>query len=124
MPGNADKLDRIFGLQKAFDDELARRRGLDYSDAADWMRKGALALIVETGELLSELNYKWWKDARPLDYEKIRGELADILHFFISVCIKAGLDADTLAELYAGKNRENFDRQSGESERSGEGYKS
>jgi len=43
----------------------------------------------------------------------------DILHFFVSMCLKTGMDADELYRRYLEKNKENFARQHGTSEKKG-----
>jgi hypothetical protein len=54
-----------------------------------------------------------------LNRANIREELSDILHFFVSMCIEAGMTADDLFNQYVGKNRENFRRQEGLSDKPG-----
>lgn len=114
----ADKLDRIFELQARFDEEVARRRSLDF-DFPTWMQKEILAMLSELAELLDELPFKWWKNPREVDLGRVREELVDLLHFLISASLKAGLDADSLYALYVEKNRENHDRQAGRSAKQG-----
>lgn len=116
--GVMDKLAVIFELQKALDDDIASRRGLDFT-REQWIQKDVLAMLSELAELLDEVNFKWWKNAKPIDEAALHGELVDILHFFISMCIRAGLDADRLFEGYIAKNKENFDRQYGRSQKKG-----
>ncbi len=113
-----DRLEDIFRLQAAFDTELACRRGLSYS-FEEWIQKEALAIMAELGELVSEVNFKWWKNPKEVDRAKVTEELVDILHFFVSACIKAGLDAEGLYQEYLRKNRENFRRQDGLSDKKG-----
>lgn len=113
-----DKLEHIFQLQKAFDEELLRRRGLE-ADTETWIQKEVLAMFAELGELLNEVNFKWWKNPHPVDYDAVKEELVDILHFFISTCLKVGLTADELYAAYCRKNKENFRRQDGLSDKSG-----
>jgi dimeric dUTPase (all-alpha-NTP-PPase superfamily) len=117
-----DKLETIFRLQALFDDELARRRGLDFADRGLWVQREMTAMMVEACEVLSEVNYKWWKDPREISREKVLDEMADILHFFTAACLRMGFTASDLFSAYCAKNRENFRRQHGESER--QGYKS
>lgn len=113
-----DKLEKIFALQKQLDDDIQQKRNLDFS-YEQWMQKDILATIDELTELLNELNYKWWKNPKPLNEKAISEELVDVLHFFISMCIRSGLDADALFEGYISKNEENFNRQLGKSTKSG-----
>ncbi len=113
-----DMLEDIFERQARFDAELARLRGLDY-DLATWVQKEVLALVAELGELLDEVNFKWWKNPRPLNREAIREELVDVLHFFVSTCLKCGFSAAEIHAAYVAKNEENFRRQHGLSDRDG-----
>lgn len=113
-----DKLEHIFELQKGFQDKIKRERQLDYSPD-QWIQKQTLAMISELAELLEEVNFKWWKNPHELNNANIREELSDILHFFISMCLEAGMTADDLYQIYVDKNRENHDRQDGKSQKHG-----
>lgn len=113
-----DKLDHIFELQRRFDEELARRRNLDF-DVSTWVQKEVLAIISELGELLDEVNFKWWKNPKVLDREAIKEEVVDILHFFVSICLKLGITPEELHQAYMAKNEENARRQDGLSQKPG-----
>ncbi len=113
-----DRLEMIFRLQSALDGDIIERRKLDFPYEV-WMQKDILACIDELTELLNELNWKWWKNPKPLDPEAIRGELVDVLHFFVSMCLKSGMTAQDLFDGYVEKNKENFDRQYGRSRKTG-----
>jgi dimeric dUTPase (all-alpha-NTP-PPase superfamily) len=113
-----DKLDVIFELQKSLDEDIAARRDLDHTPE-EWIRMDVLAMVSELAELLDEVNFKWWKNPKPINEESLHGELVDILHFFISMCIRAGMSPESLYEGYIAKNRENFDRQYGRSQKKG-----
>jgi len=114
-----DKLEAIFALQKRFDDFVAESRGLDKSNPEKWIQRTVLAMISELSELLDEVNFKWWKNPKPVDHDALKGELVDILHFYISMCLTAGITADELFSAYRQKNEENFARQAGKSEKKG-----
>lgn len=116
---NKDKLDIIFGLQKALDDDITRRHGLEHVSPEEWIQKDVLAIVAELGELLHEVNFKWWKNPKPVDRDALHVEMIDVLHFFVSMCLRAGLDAEALFDLYIAKNKENFDRQYGRSAKKG-----
>ncbi len=113
-----DKLEKIFEMQKLLDDDIAARRHLEFS-TEEWMQKEVLAMLSELSEVLDEVNFKWWKNKKPLDSDALRNELVDILHFFVSMCIRSGMNADELFARYLEKNKENFDRQYGRSEKEG-----
>lgn len=42
-----------------------------------------------------------------------------MLHFFVSICLYAGVSAKDLYDAYIEKNKENFDRQNGLSKKKG-----
>ena len=114
-----DKLDVIFEMQNKFDTELMERRNLQDIDAATWIQKETLAMISELGELIDEVNFKWWKNPKPIDENAVKSELVDVLHFFVSMCLKMGMTADELHDMYLEKNKENFNRQDGLSKKAG-----
>jgi len=114
-----DKLDEIYCRQKQFDDELAKKRGLEGVSKEEWLQKETLAMISELAELLDEVNFKWWKNPKVLDDAAIKEELIDILHFFMCICIKAGMTPQEIRDIYVYKNEENFRRQQGKSQKDG-----
>ena len=113
-----DKLDVIFQMQQSLDEDIATRRNLEFSKEV-WLQKEVLAMISELSEVLDEVNFKWWKNAKPIDDSALKGELVDVLHFFVSMCLKSGMSAEELFSLYKAKNQENFDRQYGRSQKQG-----
>lgn len=114
-----DKLDEIFAMQQKLNEDIVSRRGLEGISTEQWMQKLTLAMLSEMAELLDEVNFKWWKNPKPLDRDALCEELTDILHFFVSMCLRAGMDARELFDRYAAKNEENFRRQDGTSEKKG-----
>ncbi|NLK00254.1 MAG: dUTPase [Clostridia bacterium] len=116
-----DKLEHIFYLQRLFDEDLIKRREMPDLPWHEWIQKEVLAIVAELGELLDEAAFKWWKE-QEVNREGVKEELVDILHFFISMCIKADISAEDLYQAYLKKNQENFDRQDGLSMK--EGYMS
>jgi dimeric dUTPase (all-alpha-NTP-PPase superfamily) len=113
-----DRLEDIFYWQQAFNQTLRNDRHLDW-DQATWLQKEALALMVELAEVVEEARFKWWKNPEPIHLDKLHEELVDVLHFFVSLCLDAGLTAETLYQAYLKKNQENFRRQQGLSNRPG-----
>jgi len=116
--GSRDRLAIIFERQQAFQADLVRRRRLAF-DASTWLEKQALALMVELAEVLEAAQYKWWKDPEPVDRAALHEELVDVFHFFVALCLAAGMSADDLYEGYLAKQAENRRRQDGESDRPG-----
>ena len=114
-----DRLSDIFDLQQALNDDIRKRRNLAGISHEQWIQKQTLAMLSEMAELLDEVNFKWWKNPKPVDENALKDELVDILHFFVSMCLEAGLTPQELYERYISKNRENFDRQLGKSAKGG-----
>ena len=114
-----DKLDEIFALQAALDAYIGNVRDCGTYTKSDWIKKKSLALIDEVTELLNEVNYKWWKNEKPINDGAVKEELCDILHFFVSMCLDAGMSADELHRIYLEKNKENIARQEGKSQKTG-----
>ena len=118
-----DKLDHIFTLQAAFDNALQQTRDLSHITQEQWIQREAMAMVSELAELIDEVNFKWWKNPKPVNEAAVKGELVDLLHFLVSMCLKMGMTAEELHALYTQKNRENFDRQRGDTTKDPEGYK-
>jgi len=114
-----DKLDTVFSMQQKLNEDIIRRRGLQGISPEEWIQKHMLAMLSEMAELLDEVNFKWWKNKKPIDQDALREELVDILHFYVSMCLAAGMDSRELFERYMNKNEENFKRQDGTSEKKG-----
>ena len=114
-----DKLEQIFKYQTMFDEELIEKRHLQGISLEEWIQKETLATMSELSELIDEVNFKWWKNPKEVNLDNVKNELVDVLHFFISMCHKTGMDADELFDRYMIKNKENFDRQHGNSKKPG-----
>lgn len=114
-----DRLQTLFDLQKKFDQDVVGKRNLGGIKPDEWIQKETLAMISELAELIDEVNFKWWKNPKTVDYDRVKEELIDIFHFFMSMCLKVGMDADEVYRRYIAKNKENFDRQYGKSDKSG-----
>ncbi len=114
-----DKLDSIFAMQRRLNEDIIARRNLTGITDEEWIQKQTLAMLSELAELLDEVNFKWWKNPKPINHDAVREELTDILHFFISMCLRAGMDGEDLYARYVAKNAENFKRQDGTSEKKG-----
>jgi len=114
-----DKLNEIFKLQAALDEKIIKEHRLDGLSQEEWIQKEILAMISELAEVLDEVNYKWWKNPRPVNQARLQEELVDVCHFLISMCLKSGMTADDLYQGYLQKNQENILRQEGKSTRSG-----
>ncbi|MGI6200777.1 MAG: dUTPase [Christensenellales bacterium] len=114
-----DKLEAIFDKQLAFNQYMEAKRQLPQVSREVWVQRECMAMMVELSEVLEEVNYKWWKNPKPLDEAAIKEELVDVLHFFVSACQKMGMTAQELYDGYMDKNQENFNRQDGKGKKTG-----
>lgn len=75
-----------------------------------WLVRYLKALNDESEELEKELLWKWWsKD--DLNMQNIRVEIIDQLHFWMSMAMAAGLEADDVYRIYMQKHEVNEKRQ-------------
>lgn len=72
----------------------------------------AWRVTEEMGEAMNCLKNKPWK-VTPMatDVQHFREEIADAFHFFVELCILAGIGPDDLFDLYMRKNHVNIFRQ-------------
>ncbi|MSR88917.1 MAG: dUTPase [Candidatus Margulisbacteria bacterium] len=106
-------------LQDIFEKQIELNRRINpalYEEISDpevrrkWFLNFELALRQESAEAVDSLNWKWWKKDEE-DWGNIKVELVDMLHFWVSMCTIAGMNAQDVFELYAKKNKLNHDRQ-------------
>lgn len=114
-----DKLDTIFTMQKSLNDEITSLRHLEDVTPDQWQQKLTLAMLSEMAEALEGTDFKWWKNKKPKDPDYLKEEIVDMLHFLVSMALRAGMDAEELYARYLAKNKENFDRQHGKSKKPG-----
>ena len=123
-----DLLKTIFDKQKELNQRILRERhDTDYDTLCDqensdqktvkkridWLLNYNRAQIHESMEMEDSLPWKWWKDYDydEIDWENIRMEMIDELHFWVSKCQLVGLDPEKMSELYMKKNKLNQVRQ-------------
>lgn len=114
-----DKLDIIFELQEKFDQDVIKNRQLENIRPEEWIQKQTLAVMSELAELLNEVNFKWWKNPKEVNTMNVKEELIDVLHFFVGMCNRTGMSSTELFKIYIEKNKENFKRQYGLSDKKG-----
>jgi dimeric dUTPase (all-alpha-NTP-PPase superfamily) len=110
-----DMLEDIFKRQKGLDDIIRntkKSQGFDFGfNESEWIDRLTTAMIAEALELKEESNWKWWKKPKEIDKDAIRDEMADILHFWVSLCLKLGISPHDIYRAYIEKNEENRKRQ-------------
>ena len=112
-----DKLERIFAMQQALNDDIQTRRHLNFTQE-EWLQRRSLRRYPSWPRCWTRpilMVEKPSADRRAGAQRRARGRVA----LFISLCLRSGMDADELYRLYCEKNRENFDRQYGRSEKKG-----
>ena len=114
-----DRLEHMMTIQKSLNDAIREKRNLKDISPETWIQKQTLAMLSEMAELLDEVNFKWWKNPKAIDKPALKEELVDILHFFLSMCLEAGMSAEEMYLIYLNKNAENFARQEGKSQKPG-----
>ena len=111
-------------LKEIFEKQIELNKKINpalYTDIEDpevkrqWFVNMVTALQQETAEAVDSLNWKWWKKDTD-DWDNVKIELVDMLHFWVSMCTIAGLSPEEVSELYFKKNKLNHKRQN-------EGYK-
>lgn len=70
-----------------------------------------IAITDELHEALAEMGWKPWATSRHFNDEAVKGELVDAFHFFMNLCMAAGMDAEELMEKYHLKREKNIKRQ-------------
>ncbi len=100
-----DKLDLMFKHQTKLQQSLRVKFDQGYYNIM------TLALIDEAMESLRETPWKPWKNKQKLNKVLLKEELVDLFHFFMNLCIFAGMSSLELYQKYMIKNEENFKRQ-------------
>ena len=133
MPNPQDKFETLFSMQTELNDRIFVKKDIRdregktltmatlMAEAAqgelgpntkvnEWLGKYLQAMDDESRELRDELLWKWWSKDH-LDMQNIRVEIVDQLHFWISLALTAGMDAESVFKVYMQKNAVNHARQ-------------
>jgi dimeric dUTPase (all-alpha-NTP-PPase superfamily) len=57
-------------------------------------------MISELSEVLDEVNFKWWKNKKEINDAQLKEEIVDLLHFLVSMSLKAGLSSEEIFSIY------------------------
>lgn len=122
----SDLLETIFAGQHQLMiqyEDIERRNGatvipsnrhgqLDARDVQIRLKDLSWRMTEELGEAMNCLKNKPWKQSFiATDIEHFEEEIADALHFFVELCLTAGIDAEKLFRLYFLKHAVNQFRQ-------------
>jgi dUTPase len=113
-----DRLAEIMRIQKDLMEDLTRSRGIQFTKE-EWILKLLDAIDDEKAEIRAELNWKWWKNPKEVNWPATKREIADMWLFLVQMTIIAEITPDEIYELYQEKEQEFKDRQAGKSEKKG-----
>ena len=113
-----ETLNRLFKQQREFSDRVIRERNINFTQE-EWLLKILVALEDEISEVRGELNWKWWKNKKPINVPALHEEIADLWIFLIQLTDMAGLSAEDIVAIIDAKTAENHARQDGTSKKKG-----
>ncbi len=105
IPIAMDMLQEVFNTQDKFQNSMKVTYDMDY------LKVMILACVDELTEILRETPWKPWKKQQNFNKENYKEELVDLFHFFINLCLFAGMDAQELFARYNKKMVTNQKRQ-------------
>lgn len=109
-----DRLGEMFELQG---DLQKKAYGMHPTDIVDdeekiqFIKDMKLALDDEMSEFMAEIGWKPWATSRHINQEAAQGELVDVFHFFMNLCMGVGMTPDELFSKYKAKRLKNIKRQ-------------
>jgi NTP pyrophosphatase (non-canonical NTP hydrolase) len=114
---NVDSLTLFFELQNKIQQSLGYIfSNMTIDKREEYTKDMVLYLLEETHELLRETNFKSHKKVKKtINVDNIKDELADILHFFINLCIVWNVTPQELTTAFIEKNAKNVKRIESES---------
>ncbi|NNU89782.1 dUTPase [Anoxybacillus sp. CHMUD] len=107
-----EKLEKMFQMQQALDERIIEERNIDKT-LDEWVVAITIAMESEIDEIRREVNWKWWKQEKEIDLERLQEEVIDLWHFLLSLSRMVGLTPETIFERYMQKNAINHKRQDG-----------
>ena len=133
-----DRLEEMFVMQNNLNKKIANERGILWIEnnhgvsdgvySADGLgevdiSKGINSLVAamhsELEEVKNEVTWKWWANRKDIDRENLKEELIDVWHFLMTAFLLINCNPEEMYQAYINKNRENIDRQNGNTKRKG-----
>lgn len=109
-----DRLGEMFELQGDLQRNTYGAHPSDIIDATElitFIKDMKLAADAELQEFLDETGWKPWATSRHVNEEAAQGELVDVFHFFMNLCMAVNMTPDMLFEKYKAKRTKNQKRQ-------------
>lgn len=113
-----DLLTEMYDMQTKLDERIVKERSINKT-TDEWVVGLTLAMESEIDEIRREVNWKWWKNEKPIDADLLQGEVIDLWHFLLALSRVAGLTPQDIHRIYMEKNAENHARQDGISTKAG-----
>lgn len=113
-----DKLTEMYDMQTKLDQRIITERGITKT-TDEWVVGLTIAMESEIDEIRREVNWRWWKNSKPIDQTALQEEIVDVWHFLLSLSRVVGMSPDDIHRIYMEKNAENHARQSGTSKKEG-----
>ena len=106
-------LQRAFELQRQLQIESygVDPATLEGEDKIQFIKDMVLAATDELHEALGETDWKPWAEGESVNRELYIGELVDVFHFFMNLCIVVDLTPEDLLDRYVTKRTINARRQ-------------
>jgi dimeric dUTPase (all-alpha-NTP-PPase superfamily) len=112
--GVQDRLTWMFHKQEELQRNAYGKSPLEMEDDEErvqFIKDMVLAAEDELHEALAEVGWKPWATSRHINEEAFKGELVDLFHFFMNLCLVVKMTPQELHERYAEKRERNIKRQ-------------
>ncbi len=112
--GVQDRLTWMFHKQEELQRNAYGKSPLEIEDDEErvrFIKDMVLAAEDELHEALAEVGWKPWATSRHINEEAFKGELVDLFHFFMNLCLVVKMTPQELHERYAEKRERNIKRQ-------------
>lgn len=111
--GVDDRLHKMFELQRAMQEKNfgSDPYQLEGDTRLQFYKDMHIALVDELHEALGEMGWKPWATSKHFNEAAVQGELVDAFHFFMNLCMTAGMTPGMLFEKYQAKRAKNIKRQ-------------
>jgi len=104
-------IENIWKEQKSFQSNFLNFSELNNTEEKQRLTKEyILHLYSQTDQLLNAINWKFYKDNRPIDYNKVSEQLIDIFKYWLVICIIWGVEPDEFVKTFNSKSKIVWDR--------------
>lgn len=109
-----DRLDAMFDAQRRLQEDtfgFSTFEDMPTDARVAYFSHCVLAATDELHEAMNETSWKSWAKSDHFNEDAVKGELVDVWHFFMNLCLAANLTPDELFKRYAAKRKINIQRQ-------------